>query len=314
MKVKELFEISYGNGLSLESLKKQIGGVNFISRTSKNNGVSSNVRPLIKIKPFESGLITVAVGGSVMESFVQTKPFYTGYHVLVLKPKVKLSLNELIYYCMCLKRNKYKYSYGRQANKTLKDIELPNKIPIWVKKFNVSKFTNIENPLLKGQLSLTKRIWRWFFYSEVFDIERGHYNKRPEKEGEVNFISASIFNNGVTDRLDLNHIEKMYDGNCITVVNNGHAGEAFYQKEKFTCSHDINIIHPKGKEINVYLAMFLITIIRKEMHRFNYGRKWRFERMRKTKIKLPIDKKGQPDWEFMENYIKSLSYSRTLEN
>jgi hypothetical protein len=33
--------------------------------------------------------------------------------------------------------------------------------------------------------------------------------------------------------------------------------------------------------------------------------------MKKTKIKLPSDD-GKPDWQFMEDYIKSLPYSSNL--
>ena len=29
-------------------------------------------------------------------------------------------------------------------------------------------------------------------------------------------------------------------------------------------------------------------------------------------IKLPVDKDGKPDWQFMEDYIKSLPYSVNL--
>jgi len=31
-----------------------------------------------------------------------------------------------------------------------------------------------------------------------------------------------------------------------------------------------------------------------------------------SKIKLPVDDNGNPDWEFMEDFIKSLSYSSNL--
>ena len=55
-----------------------------------------------------------------------------------------------------------------------------------------------------------------------------------------------------------------------------------------------------------------VTLIRKEKYRFNYGRKWETERMKESLIKLPIDKNGNPDFEFMENYIKSLPYSANL--
>ena len=57
--------------------------------------------------------------------------------------------------------------------------------------------------------------------------------------------------------------------------------------------------------------MFLVTILNKEQYRYNYGRKCSQARMRQIKIKLPA-KNGQPNFDFMENYIKSLSYSRSI--
>lgn len=36
--------------------------------------------------------------------------------------------------------------------------------------------------------------------------------------------------------------------------------------------------------------------------------------MNDTKIKLPIDKDGEPDYDFMEQYIKSLSFSGNIDN
>ena len=35
--------------------------------------------------------------------------------------------------------------------------------------------------------------------------------------------------------------------------------------------------------------------------------------MLKTQIKLPVTEKNDPDWQFMEDYIKSLPYSSNLE-
>ncbi len=49
-----------------------------------------------------------------------------------------------------------------------------------------------------------------------------------------------------------------------------------------------------------------------EKYRFNYGRKWGIDRMKKSLIKLPVDSDGKPDYKFMEDYIKSLPYSINL--
>ncbi|MCZ9990027.1 hypothetical protein OFR29_09340 [Brachyspira hyodysenteriae] len=68
-------------------------------------------------------------------------------------------------------------------------------------------------------------------------------------------------------------------------------------------------------KLNKYIALFLVTVISKEKYRFNYGRKWGITRMEKTTIKLPakfINDKYEPDWEYMENYIKSLPYSSSI--
>lgn len=64
-------------------------------------------------------------------------------------------------------------------------------------------------------------------------------------------------------------------------------------------------------EMNAYIALFLQTIINLEQFRYSYGRKFNQDRIRKTKIKLPF-KNNKPDWNFMEEYIKSLPYSVNL--
>lgn len=42
--------------------------------------------------------------------------------------------------------------------------------------------------------------------------------------------------------------------------------------------------------------------------KYSYGRKMRRDIISEIKIKLPVDKTGNPDWQFMKNYIKSLPY------
>jgi hypothetical protein len=133
MKVKDLFTVYQGNSLELMHIGESKGtGINFVSRTAQNNGVVAEVERQEDITPFPDGYITVALGGSVLSAFVQTKPFYTAFHIAALKPQREMTLAEKLYYCMCIKANAYRYGYGRQANKTLKDIELPDAVPEWV--------------------------------------------------------------------------------------------------------------------------------------------------------------------------------------
>jgi hypothetical protein len=69
-------------------------------------------------------------------------------------------------------------------------------------------------------------------------------------------------------------------------------------------------MHPK---LNKYNAKFLITILDKELeYKFNYGRGAVKNRLELLEIKLPTTPQGDPDWKFMEEYIKSLPYSGNL--
>jgi len=43
-----------------------------------------------------------------------------------------------------------------------------------------------------------------------------------------------------------------------------------------------------------------------------FGRKWHLERMAQSEIKLPVTSGGEPDWHFIANYIKTLSFSSQI--
>lgn len=134
VKISELFDVRYGVNLELNKLEADSTGINFVSRSAQNNGVSAKVKRLPNVKPIEAGVLTVAGGGSVLETFVQPEPFYSGRDLYYLRPKLPMTLEQKLYYCMCIRANKYRYNYGRQANRTLRDIMVPalSEIPVWV--------------------------------------------------------------------------------------------------------------------------------------------------------------------------------------
>ena len=98
VELSALFDISYGNKLDLNKMsicsQDQSHAVSFIGRTRKNNGVVAFVEEIANIKPYNAGAITVALGGSVLSSFVQWRSFYTAQNVAVLKPKSEMTINQ----------------------------------------------------------------------------------------------------------------------------------------------------------------------------------------------------------------------------
>ncbi len=147
--LSELFDITYGNKFDLNKMvqtdKADESGVLFISRTGKNLGFAAKVKPSKKVSPFPSGCITVALGGSILSSFVQQTPFYTAQNIAVLKPKnPQMSLAEKIFYCMCIEKNRFRYTtFGREANRTLRTLLVPNKAPSWIDDRIVQKYLGL---------------------------------------------------------------------------------------------------------------------------------------------------------------------------
>ncbi len=312
MKISELFEVSYGVNLELNALELDHSGINFVSRTAQNNGVSAKVKQLPDITPIVAGVITVAGGGSVMESFLQTEPFYSGRDLYYLTPRILLTDAQKLYYCACIRANKYRYSYGRQANRTIREILIPSPVdlPAWVHEANLDIYDGADKPYIpEPPLVLAASDWQPFKLSNMFSLRKG---KRLTKEnmtiGNIPFIGATDSKNGITSMIGQAPI---HDGNTISVSYNGSVAEAFYQPAPFWATDDVNVLYANF-DMTPAIALFLCTVIRQEKYRFNYGRKWHLERMEQSVIKLPTDQAGQPDWVFMENYIKTLPFSSQL--
>jgi len=108
-----------------------------------------DIKKLIIIEPNPAHVLSVAGSGSVLETFYQKEPFYSGRDLFFLKPKITLLPEEMLYYCSCIKMNQRKYSYGRQANRTLKDLQIPSpdSIPDWVYGSMNRILSNIESQL-----------------------------------------------------------------------------------------------------------------------------------------------------------------------
>jgi Type I restriction modification DNA specificity domain len=310
IKISDLFEIQNGNGFELMNMdiveKSDPNSCNFVSRTEKNSGISARVE-LSNTQPFPANTITVAVGGSVLSTFVQSEPYYTGYHIQILTPKKKYSDVEMMFYAFCIRQNKYRYSYGRQANKTLKDILIPEKLTTEWQELNSKNLNNLKaKPLIKKELELNVKEWSYFKYEEIFDTNlRGRRltNENREK-GTCLYFSASEFNNGLTDSI----------ANPLFVEENAIIystfGDAYYIKSEFTASDEISIF--KHTKLNRYNGLFIATIMLKNKYKYSFGRKAFRNKWVNDRIGLPINSKGEPDWQFMEDYIKSLPYSSSL--
>lgn len=145
------------------------------------------------------------------------------------------------------------------------------------------------------------RSWKLFQIFELFNVQKGkRLTKADMKEGKIRFIGASAINNGITAYIS--NDEHLHPKNTITLSYNGSIGEAFYQDEIFWASDDVNVLYPKF-EMNREIAFFIIPLLKTAGKRYAFIDKWKKEDMEKSKIPLPIDKDGNPDYKYIENYI-----------
>jgi hypothetical protein len=248
--------------------------------------------------------------GSHTYSYVSPVSFVPNSNVAVLIPKRVMSLREKIYYALCITKNRYRFSYGRKPKgQRLELINIPDEMPASFKKYKFVDVSKIKEPINFRKIALFSQRWGFFKCSDLFDFERGKRNSLNDIHvgTKTPIISAITGNNGL---LRFSAENSDFDGQKITIGNTGQAsvGVAFYQEDAFIGTNNITILSPKFK-INSFIGLFFVSIFSKERYKFSFGRILNTERLKNFKIKLPVDKNGNPDWQFMEDYIKSLPYS-----
>ena len=89
---ENLFNIYAGTKLDKVDMTTSNPQVNFIGRSSFNNGISEKVDLISDIPPYSAGNLTLSLGGAYLGScFIQQEPFYTSQNVIVLSPILDIS-------------------------------------------------------------------------------------------------------------------------------------------------------------------------------------------------------------------------------
>ena len=161
-----------------------------------------------------------------------------------------------------------------------------------------------------SKLTLDSVEWGEFFIGgeiglfEITSTSSGiDKNKLNKSEGNVPYITRSEENNGinlfVSDEQDSKYQKDM--GGVITIGLDTQT--VFYQPQEFYTGQNIQIL--RNKKLSKYSALFIIPLLKIQMEKFNWGGNGAtLTRLKRTRIILPIDSKGKPNWQFMEDYIK----------
>lgn len=154
-----------------------------------------------------------------------------------------------------------------------------------------------------------------FFVGDLFTVRRP--KARSEKQykfGPIPFIASGNTNNGLTKCCMPKKEEVLDEGNCITI--SPIDGSAFYQGTAFLgrggAGSSILILY--NSSMNKYSGLFIARMLTQTCSKYSYGKMGNQESIKREKIMLPIDGNDNPDYYFMDQYIKYIpcNFSSTI--
>lgn len=157
--------------------------------------------------------------------------------------------------------------------------------------------------------------WGEFVFEDIFKINSTNSgidkNKLNDKKGVVPYITRSDKNNGI-DLFVGSQDEKFKQdkGNVITIGLDTQT--VFYQSHSFYTGQNIQIL--SNDNLNYFSSQFLIPLIKIQMEKFNWGGNGAtLTRLKRSKLILPIDSKGEPEYAFMEQFMQKKEQDK-IEN
>lgn len=181
-------------------------------------------------------------------------------------------------------------------------------------------------------MNLNVDAWKEFKVNKILTIINGKGITKEEIEdnkGDFIVVQSGESNNGVLGKIDLEYCKsKGYSYSerpCLTVARSGSAGFVSFQIYGCVVGDSAKILLLNKDNPTTENYVFIQTVLTANRFKYAYGRKVTEEKYMNDTIKLPIrhNPDGTPyidpdctyseegyvaDWQFMENYIKSLHH------
>ncbi len=295
--------------------------IRFISRTEMNNGcdcyVSKNA-----VSGIEKGN-ALAIGDTTATCFYQDDEFVCGDHMVICRAEW-MNLRVALFLVSIFKQEKYKYSYGRAFKMELISntvIKLPSKngtVPDWAFMEKYIESINHKPLTTKNRGGCTSHTlgietWKTFKVNELFKVKYGinmELNMCIEAEDDdqdaVNFVARTESNNGVSARVKLVDGKEPQPAGLITCAGGGSVLSTFLQEKPFYSGRDLYLLIPL-QPMSKLAKLFCITVLKANKYRYSYGRQANVT-LPYLDMMLPATSDGNPDFAFMENYMKLLPY------
>lgn len=297
------------------------GTIPRITCSASNNGLDN----FYKNEPTEKGGVLTVDSATIGYVAYQSKDFIATDHVekICKKDNSYISKEVGLFIKTAIESStNRKYGYGYKFSQTRikrQKIMLPvdkTGIPNWhfmeeYIKERENKQRNVLKDCYKRRLfylgSCTGIVnnveWGEFYISDIFNtVQRGkRLTKANQIDGNVPYISSTGLNNGLDNFIGNTECIRSSQKD-LTIANSGSVGSCFYHSYKYVASDHVTTLKLSNGNDNVY--KFLSTILGRLKEKYSFNREINDARIKREKILLPIDTNGNPNWDYMENYIK----------
>lgn len=323
-----LFNIrSTNSGIDKNKLLETNGDIPYVTRSNLNNGIDIFVGEKQNTGfSIDRGNV-ITIGLDTQTVFYQPKNFFTGQNIQIVENKL-LNKEIALFLVPLLKIQMRKFSWGStgatltRLNRT--KILLPvdsNGNPNWrfmedyIKRKQKEQAQKIVNYYKQRMIEYCFELldfenveWKEFKFEKIFKkIQRGkRLTKSNQIEGNTPYISSTAMNNGVDNFINNEDNVRKFK-NCLTVANSGSVGACFYHHYEFVASDHVTSLKLKDENnADKYIYLFISSIIKRLEEKYSFNREINDKRIRQEKIILPVDKNGNPHWQYMRMVMKKI--------
>tara|TARA_Y100000310_G_scaffold259796_1_gene268585 strand:+ start:2030 stop:2554 length:525 start_codon:yes stop_codon:yes gene_type:complete len=165
---------------------------------------------------------------------------------------------------------------------------------------SLSKIDNFVSDVKKTHKIDTSK-WQEFRIGSLFDCNTAKQLLKTQK-GDFPQVNRSAFNNGITKQVKKID-KKVNEPNCITIGAEGFY--AFYQDKPFMAGNKIYVL--RHNKMNKNSGLFICAVLNSIVGDYSYNNARILEKIKNEVHELPVDKNNEPDWKYMEDFIKKMT-------
>lgn len=333
--------------LPIIKLKPEKGYYRYVVRSAENNGIKGYIKkPTSGLNPGN----TISCAQDTAEFFYQSEPYFTGNKVKVMNPiGFKLTQQIALYLLTVIKQGFQIFGWGSSYNvDVMKKVKI--QVPVtatgaldtdymvsyvrkieasYVRKIEASyvrkieaylsvlgyksmadvKLTDHEQKLLAGgiQAQPTSKFRVGDFY-QICPISIKYDSTQLTEKGTTPVYSAIETKYGVfgytNDDAQFDITKKDY------LIFGDHTRTMRFPNKSFSVADNTKVLSSKVN-MNQKQKLFLITAWYRAIPNLGYARHWSIAQ--KAKFILPVTSSGDPDWQFMEDYITAIEKLKVLK-